>query len=432
MKKCSINPTFRRRVRFHSTLVVLLVVHAGLFFSGCFKKPEKFPLTIIVVRKLGDNSTDKFPEEIKRLCLSFKREECSDVVFIPDAHIIRGDIKNHKKVPLVFEGTGLTGFVQKFLGARSPITHDKNISKSIKGIGHELSKKSELTSSDLPEKLDPKTLILVYQKGGRESRESSNSDCTSRSSPAFSSINFPVFHDLEKLRDKIAGEICKRYRSGSSVSCLILYDPMYPKADGPQTISLPDMAVVPPGNYPIPNYLDNWIRDSSDITVEQQFDIMKREVTVAEFRCYVDTLGPADRERLGDAWKEDNEQLPVSSVPWWAARGYADWLSQTTGHRLALPTYSHWKAAAVRYARPEHEVFRRWGDSPNPALRSNPIEGVMDLLGNFREWSAGECENGGHYALGEDYLTWEDQIEGGPICLDRPEITVGIRLIEEG
>ena len=196
------------------------------------------------------------------------------------------------------------------------------------------------------------------------------------------------------------------------------------------------MSLVPEGTAEVPEYLKDWLRDIQRVTVPRPFYVMAREVTVGEFRRYVTSLDEAQRKQLGDAWQGDPpgerpDQRPVSSVPWWAAKGYADWLSQMTGCTLMLPTVEHWMAAVVKHARPEREITRASGLIEAMQRPVQPDQ-VYDLLGNLREWSADECKQGdetGHYWVGEDYSTWRQNISGKPDCRAQVLRGVGFRLI---
>jgi formylglycine-generating enzyme required for sulfatase activity len=176
----------------------------------------------------------------------------------------------------------------------------------------------------------------------------------------------------------------------------------------------------------VPNDLKAWMRDITDSTIsESPFYIMRREVTIAEFGRYVNQLSSQQQEDLGNKWQKDNsgnllsETRPVASVPWWAANGYAEWLSQQTQCDLALPTRHQWAAAAIQYANPKNAIVRQ---NPNdfsviPQSRQDDESNVvLDLLGNLREWSIEECSDDGYYLLGEDYKTSREQIRGKPSC----------------
>jgi len=187
----------------------------------------------------------------------------------------------------------------------------------------------------------------------------------------------------------------------------------------------------------IPKDLRIWMRKIADSTIDESaFFVMRREVTVGEFQYYVDTLDNEQRANLGDTWQQEDGEFfatdnPVASVFWWAAKGYADWLSEQTGCLLTLPTYNQWVTATIRYdANPADAVIRETLGQ-KPRRRDENPSSVVDLLGNLREWSidSQRCGTNSHYLLGEDYKTYQDNIIGEPICESSTLDTVGFRLV---
>jgi formylglycine-generating enzyme required for sulfatase activity len=200
------------------------------------------------------------------------------------------------------------------------------------------------------------------------------------------------------------------------------------------------MSLVNVQEQPVPDSLKEWMKDMKDSQVsESPFYIMRREVTIAEFRRYVNQLSSPQQEDLGNKWQEDNsgnplpESRPVASVPWWAANGYAEWLSQQTRCDLALPTRQQWAAAAIQYANSKNAIVRQEPNnfSVSPQSRNDDNSEAVDLLGNLREWSIEKCSEDGYYLLGEDYKTNREQIRGEPSCqIGRLRLdTNGFRLI---
>jgi len=201
--------------------------------------------------------------------------------------------------------------------------------------------------------------------------------------------------------------------------------------------SLPMMSVDALENYPIPRELQPWMKNITQIT-SPAFFMMRREVTVGEFKRYANTLSQVP---WGNDWQQDRhgallpDDYPVSSLPWQAAKDYADWLAKATGCPLTLPTYTQWVAAVVQYAKPEQAVTRQYQQAQllRPIQHPQTPERVVDLLGNLREWSLDNrlgdqtCE--GHYILGEDYKTWLQDIAGEPRCEMMALDTIGFRLV---
>ncbi|MDY6991181.1 MAG: SUMF1/EgtB/PvdO family nonheme iron enzyme [Pseudomonadota bacterium] len=207
-------------------------------------------------------------------------------------------------------------------------------------------------------------------------------------------------------------------------------------------LMLPLAAVDAVRKQPIPRDLHVWMHNVATIS-SAAFFIMRREVTVSEFKRYVATLSAQQQIRLGEDWQHDRngtplpDDYPVSSIPWSAAQAYADWLAQTTQCHLALPTYAQWVAAVVQWAKPEMAVTRQHQQAQylHPRQRPRTPQQVFDLLGNLREWSQDNqlddysCPQGGHFILGEDYKTWLQHIAGTPRCETMALDTIGFRLV---
>jgi HPt (histidine-containing phosphotransfer) domain-containing protein len=211
------------------------------------------------------------------------------------------------------------------------------------------------------------------------------------------------------------------------------------------------MFFVPPvQKRKVPKYLHVWMKGIANSKInESAFFIMRREIKVGEFRDYVNTLNETQRQKLGTAWRQEEQwdlpdENPVGFVPWWAANGYAQWLAKKTGCPLALPTYNQWVAAAISYASPKLAVIQDTHFESGPKQRMNEessggldlllmgssenLPSVLDLLGNLREWSRDEC-NGGHYLLGADYKTSRANILGEKVCEAYALDTIGFRLV---
>lgn len=103
---------------------------------------------------------------------------------------------------------------------------------------------------------------------------------------------------------------------------------------------------------------------------------------------------------------------PAISLTHAAAVAFAEWLSEKTGHRYAVPTDAQWQRAAdLAFARPpaaaEHAKvawtrFNADGTTHPVAALAPDALGLHDLLGNAGEWVTGVSGapslRGGHYA----------------------------------
>jgi len=141
-----------------------------------------------------------------------------------------------------------------------------------------------------------------------------------------------------------------------------------PATDCPEC---PALALVPPGTYrmgspPDAAELDPRSGESPavGITLSRPFFIGAREVTVVEFRRFVEDSGydPPSGCRVwrGGQWVHDRDRSwrdpgfpqppadddPVVCVNWEDARAYADWLAGKSGLKYRLPSEAEWEYVA--------------------------------------------------------------------------------------
>ncbi len=164
---------------------------------------------------------------------------------------------------------------------------------------------------------------------------------------------------------------------------------------------------------------------NKEIKVLSDFAIMKYEVTVAEFKAFVDETGyrtDADQRSGGFGsivlrnntpvemetanWMYSSEgslrsqvtyNHPVVHVSWNDAVAYAEWLTEKTGRVWRLPTEAEWEYAArggesFRFAGGDTiaDVAWYWRNS-NKGTQAVGLKrpngyGLYDMSGNVREW----------------------------------------------
>jgi formylglycine-generating enzyme required for sulfatase activity len=186
----------------------------------------------------------------------------------------------------------------------------------------------------------------------------------------------------------------------------------------------PRMVVIPAGEFTMGSPAAEAGRGVDEgpqrpVSIAQPFALGRSEVTVAEFRRFVDESGykteaERDSRALGcsgfiyadplaagpaaqavTSWRSPGlaqaDSHPVLCVSWNDARAYAQWLSKKTGKRYRLPTEAEWEYAA----RAGSAAARPWGDDAAQACR---FANVADQS-RFQTWSFGqkhECTDG-HY-----------------------------------
>ena len=217
----------------------------------------------------------------------------------------------------------------------------------------------------------------------------------------------------------------------------------------------PEMVTIPGGCYQMGSPESEEGRDDDErqhrVCVDD-FQIGRYEVTVAEYRRFVESTGyKTEAERhvewegcwasgagdytwkwhAGVSWRNPNpnhahqETHPVSCVSWNDAQAYLEWLSKETGLAYRLPTEAEWEYAA----RAGTTRARYWGEDADEACRyanvgdktkgpdniswdeahncqdeyffvapvgryqANPWQ-LYDMLGNVWEWTCSSYESG--------------------------------------
>ncbi|MBL8827326.1 MAG: SUMF1/EgtB/PvdO family nonheme iron enzyme [Planctomycetaceae bacterium] len=192
------------------------------------------------------------------------------------------------------------------------------------------------------------------------------------------------------------------------------------------------LALIPPGEFDAvftqPD--DSMIKPELTrrrVRLSQAFDLGVTEVTVAQFRQFVDATGyRTDAETNGKGgypvsgesksewtWKspgsyKQTDDMPVVQVSWNDASAFCDWLSKKEGARYRLPTEAEWefacRAGSVSYhavCEKSHELTQHAWVKENGSLGGSfvrPVRnwqanafGLFDVLGNAWEW----CADGG-------------------------------------
>jgi formylglycine-generating enzyme required for sulfatase activity len=173
------------------------------------------------------------------------------------------------------------------------------------------------------------------------------------------------------------------------------------------------------------------------VTIARAFWLGKYEVTVGEFKAFVEGTGyqrprsPQMPHIPTDFWRrpgyEQTDRHPVVNMVKEDAQAYVAWLRRTTGLNYRLPSEAEWEYAAragttaayfwgddsreaCSYANLGDLAFWQWakgprGDivscndghaQPSPVGTFQPNDwGFHDMLGNAAEWSA-DCWNDNH------------------------------------
>ena len=228
----------------------------------------------------------------------------------------------------------------------------------------------------------------------------------------------------------------------------------------------PVMIVVPAGSFVMGSPGDEEDRIDNEgpqfrVTFERGFALSRTEITVAQFRLFIQETGyTTDAERNGSSriyregsgrideqrgidWRNDylgeqaDDDLPVIHVSYNDALAYANWLARRTGRSYRLPSEAEFEYAlragtTTPYwwgeGSPEDgtenvtgtgdrfidqrtwtNAFRRyedgfWGPAPVASLRPNPF-GLFDMGGNVMEWLE-DCWHDNYVRAPDDGSAW--------------------------
>jgi sulfatase modifying factor 1 len=186
-----------------------------------------------------------------------------------------------------------------------------------------------------------------------------------------------------------------------------------------------EMVLVKGGCYEMGDSFDGRFNDNKPVheVCVNSFYIRKYEVTVDEFRKFVDNTGyTTDAEKAGDCfyhagdnweisnkmnWKHPGynttDEHPVACVSWNDAMAYIAWLSKNFGKKYRLPTEAEWE-----YAARSRGMKEKWPDTNrisdlrkfawydknsgkkahNVGQKRNNRLGLHDMCGNAWEWVA--------------------------------------------
>ncbi len=194
------------------------------------------------------------------------------------------------------------------------------------------------------------------------------------------------------------------------------------------------MVTVDAGVYKPSPYLKRFLgaMQMESVVIDKVFSFQVGEVTVGEFKQYVNSLDDQDKERIGDLWKQDirgnsySNSRPVDYISRRDAIEYARWLSSKHGLEFGLPTYTQWVAAIIAYAE-VNPILDSINNEPMEKLRTKPDH----LIGNLREWSSESCGSNKYHLLGEDYMADMESLGELPCLKDSRKLKgTGFRLIK--
>ena len=166
---------------------------------------------------------------------------------------------------------------------------------------------------------------------------------------------------------------------------------LYAKENSSELIE-PIMVTIPAGSFQMGDLNEEDAQPIHTVTLSE-FSLGKYEVTVKEFRHFVEETGykmPSQCTHQLNGWfnygKTDgtweNNSLntsdfqPVNCIGWQAANAYTEWLAKETGRPYRLPSEAEWEYAA-RAGTSSKYYF---GDDPEQTLVCE-YENTADLTG---------------------------------------------------
>jgi len=201
----------------------------------------------------------------------------------------------------------------------------------------------------------------------------------------------------------------------------------------------PEMVVVPAGEFMMGTATDEVGRNSNEgpqhlVTIQNPFAVGRYEVTVGEFRRFVEATGYRPRANCstGDSYSlrswlnpgfAQSDSHPVVCIEWQSAQDFVDWLSETTGASYRLLSEAEWEFVARGGTQssfswgndadrrqmnvPGYHGEDRWQNTiPVGTFSANPF-GLYDVHGNVWEFTQ-DCRNRRYRGAPTDGSAWQE------------------------
>jgi formylglycine-generating enzyme required for sulfatase activity len=179
----------------------------------------------------------------------------------------------------------------------------------------------------------------------------------------------------------------------------------------------PKMVWIPAGSFRMGDIQGGGDDDEKPVhrVSINRFAMSRTEVTVGEFRRFVNATGYKTEAEKGDGcyvyksgwfvvdgwgyvkdanWRNpyfsQGYNHPVVCVSWNDATAYVEWLSRQTGKQYRLPTEAEWEYAA----RAGTETARYWGNNPDEACRYANVHDRTSKKENDFWWTHHNCTDG--------------------------------------
>jgi formylglycine-generating enzyme required for sulfatase activity len=177
-----------------------------------------------------------------------------------------------------------------------------------------------------------------------------------------------------------------------------------------------ELVRISPGQFLMGSKRDIEEQPIHPVRIHYSFDIGKTEVTVRQFRAFVEATGyQTDTEKERWAWTrsgerdwdpealicwwnlpfEQSDDDPASCISWFDAMEFCRWLSSETGMSIRLPSEAEWEYACRAGTEGDFagDVEKMAWHRANSGHRTHPVGrktpnawGLYDMHGNVWEW----------------------------------------------
>jgi hypothetical protein len=170
------------------------------------------------------------------------------------------------------------------------------------------------------------------------------------------------------------------------------------------------------------------IKVSND-TINYSYFIGKYEVSVADYKFYLDALGQSMPEPPEYGW--ENDSLPMIGVSYDEAQSYCNWLSDVYQISFKIPTEEQWAIAAGT----KQENIKSNSERPHCINCMVPNQfGAYGLNGNVWEWTSTTKDNEFQIIRGGSYIESSNELNVNKSSALSPSLQlsdVGFRLLVE-
>lgn len=248
-----------------------------------------------------------------------------------------------------------------------------------------------------------------------ELRQARTSDLLERGNVAVDRLRLDRADELLAQAAKVAAQPFAVTALRERIHLARHYGPFKPGQDFADKLAsggdAPEMVVVRYGRFSMGAIAEDLVRQDSELPAhsvefKRGFAIARNEVTVADFRRFVqatgyrtlatraghstvyDEKGGVFSEHEDVDWQRDHvgrvaaPSLPVVHLAWLDAAAYAQWLSTQTGQSYRLPSEAEFEYAL----RAGSQGLYPWGGG-NPATVVGNLTGDGDLSRTGRKWS---------------------------------------------